>query len=91
MTTRSQDTLRREASQGNWRRAGLTADQGRVHRDYFARGRVLIEVRYDGTGRIAEALKRTTSLSTGAPRVLEHLGPRDPDKANRIVGWLSPK
>lgn len=88
MATKSQDLILREATLGGWQRQGIHSALGQIRRDYFGRSRRLVEVRYDGNGRVTEALLRTTSLAKGTPRILKHLTSRDSDKTASIVSWL---
>ena len=80
MTTTS-GKLMAEARTFGWEHQGLLADRGKVHKDFFCRGSVLIVVTYNVGGHIAGA--RRSNIITS-----ECLGSRDGDKVNRVISWF---
>lgn len=86
--TRARERIRTAAAAGGWDSQRLNSIKGGIYVEFFARQRLLVEVRYDVRGRIIEAFKRTFSLAKGTPRVIEHLTSRDSDKPASIVSWL---
>jgi hypothetical protein len=80
MTTTS-GKLMAEARTFGWEHQGVLANYGKVHKDFFAKGSILIVATYSAGGHISTA-RRSTPIGE------ECLGSRDGDKVNRVISWF---
>lgn len=84
--------LRVEAHRLGWTAQSLYANERKIHRDYMARGSVLIVVEYDARGRIVEVQRREQGRGRvarpyeGGPQII--LTAADSGKREQVLSWL---